>query len=446
MLVEDAASDWNGTFICDELSFREGGSVVFHGQREDLASQGCCRCVVAACCGHWLRSVICGYPTDTLTTASLSVLCPTRDPGERVVALLDQLRDVADEIVVLANVEADPDDVACYATVADRLLRYEFAMPGERLSAWAHAQCSGDWILVIHGDEVASPRLIDELPTVIARRDLLQAYIPRRWVFPDGGHWLDEVPWAPDFSLRLVRNDPALLWFPGETHTTAAALRPAAFLEGPIYHLDCLVNPIADRQEKVDQYERDRPSLVAPGGGPANLYYLPEKYSTREPAEIPVDDRAALNAVLNPATVQPIGLDLDAVPVGTRAEIDQLWGHRPLSTASKRARIEIVDSDLRFAPGEQRALTVRIHNTGDVTWPGGFDRSPHINLGYRGAEGDGPRSPLPHALASGESAVVLLTVAAPATLGRFRIAIDLVHEAVGWFGDQLDLVIEVRDR
>ncbi|MEI7626547.1 MAG: hypothetical protein WCK06_10430 [Actinomycetota bacterium] len=374
---------------------------------------------------------------------TLSILCPTRDPGERVVALLSQLRPVADEIVVLANVETDRRDVACYATIADRLLFYEFAMPGERLSAWAHAQCSGDWILVIHGDEVASPGLVNELARVKDRRDLLQAYIPRRWVFPDGEHWLDESPWAPDYSLRLVRNDPAVLWFPGQTHTTAAAARPAAFLEAPIYHLDCLVNSLRERSAKVDAYERDLAGLTTTAGEPANLYYLPEKYATRQPAEIPPADLLAVNAVLRPTPVVPLEADFDGIPTGTRAEIDEMWDLRPLSDASRQAKIELIDSDLRFAPGECRGLTIRVHNVGDTTWPGGLERHPHINLCYLGPNGEGPRSPLPSSIAPGQAIVALVTVVAEQVAGRYPVAIDLVHEGSGWFGQPLNVMIEV---
>ena len=147
--------------------------------------------------------------------SSLSVLCITRDPGARVAALLAPLRDIASEIVVVADSRVDDGVLAQYATASDRLLRYDFAAPVERPYAWAHAQCRGEWILRIDGDELLSPELIDRIPALLARRDRIQYWLPRRWCYPDAGHWLDEKPWAPDHQARLVRNDPATLAFPG---------------------------------------------------------------------------------------------------------------------------------------------------------------------------------------------------------------------------------------
>jgi len=377
--------------------------------------------------------------------SSLSVLCPTRDDGERVAALLGQLRPIADEIVVLANVEASVEGLARYATVADRLIRYEFAMPGERLSAWAHAQCRGDWILVVHGDEVASPGLLERIPEVIARGDLLQAYIPRRWLAPDASGWLDESPWAPDFSLRLVRNDPAVLWFSGETHTTAAAARPAVFLDKPLYHLDCCIKPLAERSLKAAEYEADRPSLKAPGGGPANMFYLPERYATRAPVPLSDEDSAAVLAVLDPVAIAAPPIALEMIPCARRDEIDGLWDRRPVCPSSRSGSIEVVDGDLRFAPGEVRFITVRVANTGDIVWPGGMERQPMIRLGYRGGSGEGPRSPLPCSLAPGESLLVPLAVAAPSEQGKFPIIVDLIHEGVAWFGIDLPVDIDVAE-
>src|SRR5690348_18507308 len=43
-------------------------------------------------------------------------------------------------------------------------------------------------------------------------------WIPRRWLIHGIDRYLDDVPWVPDYQLRLYRNDPAVLRFSDEFH------------------------------------------------------------------------------------------------------------------------------------------------------------------------------------------------------------------------------------
>ncbi len=156
---------------------------------------------------------------------SLSVVCLTDFPARLVNALLGQLREVADEIILGVDSRVASSSLGQYAKWADRLLRYEYTNSPQRAVAWLHRQCRGDWILRLDGDEVPSPALVAALPELTARRDVLQYWIPRRWLFPDLNSWLNELPWFPDYQNRLVHND-STLWFEGMTHT--CAMRDAA--------------------------------------------------------------------------------------------------------------------------------------------------------------------------------------------------------------------------
>ena len=122
-----------------------------------------------------------GRPRQALM--ALSVCCLTGDPGPRVAALLAPLREVADEIVVAADSRAGQDDLDAYAAACDRLLRIEYQLY-ERHLAWLHAQCRGDWILRIDGDECSRRRWWRQLPELIRRRDVHQYVMPRRWLYP----------------------------------------------------------------------------------------------------------------------------------------------------------------------------------------------------------------------------------------------------------------------
>ena len=72
-------------------------------------------------------------------------------------------------------------------------------------------------------------------------------------------------PWVPDFQLRLVVNDPRLVWFPGITHWPIQAIGPHRYLETPLYHTDLLLNPEERRRAKVRRYEAAVPGRRVAG-------------------------------------------------------------------------------------------------------------------------------------------------------------------------------------
>jgi glycosyl transferase-like sugar-binding protein len=378
---------------------------------------------------------------------SLSVCCLTGDPGPRVAAVLEPFRAIADEIVVAADARADPVRLEQYAAVADRVVRVEFSY-FERHLAWLHAQCSGDWIFRIDADEVASPALVERLPELVADRHLQQAWFPRRWLFPDAAHWVEEVPWWPDYQNRLVRND-GTLRFSGLQHTSAEPTRPALYAEEPLYHLACLFEDVATRRTKGLKYEVLRPRLPAPGGGSINRrIYVPELYTLRSSAAVPERDRAAVDHVLSAATAPRV--NPGELPVVPLAESDRHWGLRPFATDAYAAEIESFEAGPRIAPGEVRHLHLRVTNRGSETWPWDSDAGPEIRCAYRWRHpngmllvAEGRRTSFTRDVGPGESLVVPLEVEAPAAPGRYLLEVDVVHERVRWFGAEQQFPVEV---
>ncbi len=379
----------------------------------------------------------------------LSVLCPTRDPGARVQALLAPFAELAHEIVVAADARVPERELAAYAQVADRLLRFEYTGP-DRSTAYLLGQCTGDWILVIAGDEVASPSLLRRLAKLPNEGDVQQYLLPVRWLFPDQGHWLDELPWSPDYHNRLVRND-ASLWITGEIHTGPAPLRPARYLEEPLYHLDCVLTSRQERAAKIARYEALDAGLSAPGGGPLNeRYYLPERHARLAPVPVPGEDRQVIRAAVEASAAGPALEALREIPLATREQLLACWTGRELAEEAYRASIQTIERDLRMQAGEVRALYVRLANEGVERWPWATpEQRPNIRLSYRwweqagGCLGDGERSSLPHPLGPGESCIAPMNVRAPARAGRYELEVDLVHEDVRWFGCPVRLRFEV---
>lgn len=364
--------------------------------------------------------------------SSLTVLCPTVDPGPRVRAVLKPLRAVADEVLVCADSRADPGDIAHYAAVADRVVRYERG-PTHSGLAWLHEQCRGDWILMVAGDEVASPALVAALPELIARRDVLHVYLPLRWLWRDSATWLRDHPWHPDFHARLVRND-GTLRFLGVKHELARYVEPARFADDlPLWHLSLLLAGEEARRAKVVRNRAERPDLVLDDGTELNdAYYLPEARSGLRTAPVPDSDRAAIEAVLAAPAEQ---LAEVTTPLHPFAEVQRSWARRPVSAGAFDARLEVIDPlPLVWTTRAPRAVFVRVRNLGDETWPRGLDDTPPFRLGWRWLpSGEEGRAGFPHAVLPGSECVVRAVVDPPANAADRTIEFDVVLENERWF-------------
>lgn len=378
----------------------------------------------------------------------LSVLCLTHFPAANVVPMLQLLRPIAAEVVVAIDSRLQQVEVAKYAAAADRLIRYEYCGAMPRALAWAHAQCRGDWILRIDGDEVPSAALVSAIPGLLARARVLQYQLPRRWLFPDAGHWLNELPWYPDYQIRLVRNDDTL-WFKGLTHTGASPAMPARYLEDAIYHLNLLMLTRREREKKMaERYDPYAKGILAYGGGSVNRFYFPESYSRMDPVAVPEQDQAAIRRMLDgvEAALAPCG----DVRLATQAEIDRWWNARTPSPDAYRALLEPMERDHRMTVSEGRMIHLRITNLGDETWPWGYDQRPEIRVSYRWRNPDGTllvpeglRSAFPCPVGPGDQVIVPVGVMAPEAPGNFILEYDLVHEHVRWFECPLRVDMQV---
>lgn len=380
---------------------------------------------------------------------SLSVCCLTGDPGAVVAGVLKPLCRVADEVVVAADSRASAQDLAAYASVADRLFRFTYSY-SERHLEWLHAQCSGDWILRIDGDEVVSPELLDQLPDLIRTRSVLQYWFVRRWLFPDPSHWLDEVPWYPDFQCRLVRND-GTMRFRGIRHSSAEPLFPRRYLPFPLYHLNLVLQDADTRRGKVVHYRDLRTDLQAPGGGSHDrVFYLPEDSATRQPVPVPEEDRKQIARVLSPSK-RLKNRSVRVPPVTPLQESDRFWMLKEQTDESAyRAEIYCIERGLVLHAGEVRAIHFKVSNTGTESWPW-EPHDPHLaqvqfSYHWLDADGnlvewDGLRTTLPESLGAGQSAVVPATVGAPPEAGSYILEVDLVWHR--WFDARSRYEVEV---
>ncbi len=384
-----------------------------------------------------------------LAPVSLSICLITADPAGRVAAILEPVRPYADEIVIAADSRVSDGTLAGYDAIADKLFRVEYVTL-ERHLAWLCAQCEGDWILRLDGDEVPSGAFVRRLPEMLTSRNVHQFWIPRAWLYPDAEQILACRPWSEDFVNRLMRND-GTLRISGRHHTHAEPVTPCEYIDEPFYHLDLLTGDHRQRRDKAVRYEVTLPHLLAPGGGRINeAFYLPELRETLALRPIPVEDKAAIVRALETSRAPGTATLTKEAPFVPLQETDRLWAGRSVSETAHRARIEPFITAASLTPSERGLVFVYVTNEGTERWPDSLDAEPAIRLSYHWLDAtggvhltEGPRTAFSRAVNPGERILTPLNVDAPADAGEYVLEADLVHEGKRWFGCHCRIQINV---
>jgi hypothetical protein len=360
-----------------------------------------------------------------------------------VAAVLETLRSAADEIVVAVDANAR-QKLGALGAIADRVYRVPVELPFEQYLPWLHSLCSGEWVFRIDGDEVPSAALVDVLGALPGAEDVLQYRLPRRWLVGGPDNWLAEDPWAPDYQIRIVRNDPRTLRFRGTLHSTAESLLPARYIETPVYHLALLVTSIEERERRVGRYE------ALPAAGPIDnaTVYLPERLDAPHTAETPPEDITLIRRALAGRASADIEVDVVDVPLADALRLSPL---RALAPEAYDVEIEVLEEEPLVIAGTACELAVRLRNRGSERFPWG-DWSPPVRLSYHWLDVagrpilfDGERTLLPADLAPGSEAVVPVRVrAGELEPGAYILEIDLVHEGVRWFGHGARLTATIK--
>jgi predicted O-methyltransferase YrrM len=369
------------------------------------------------------------------------------------------------EVIIATDASAGEDDFAWYASSADRVLRFEFS-GGDMTHSWLTAEARGDWLLWLDGNELASSALIDALPELVADRRIGQYLLPRRWSWPDSSSYLVDEPWGDDREPRLFRNDGRTL-FPGRPHLAIVATPHFRVAEdAAFYHLDLLLSDERTRRAKADFKDALRFGLMTESGRPFNhAWYVPEDRPSAATKSVDESDRLRIHCVLSDDPQAEPRIATERVRRNTAAEAESrspkvrggplrravrvssvlagktksmLTGRAPGSDAY-RAEIEFVGDVPRFAAKARgHQLWIRVRNSGSERWPGDREHPPLIRVGARWRAGEeerrgSDRAFLPHPLEPGEETILPIGITAPEAAGSAELAIDLVHEGVGWF-------------
>jgi len=294
------------------------------------------------------------------------VCCLTRGPTARVAAQLELLRDVATEIVVGLDTSVPADLAGPLARVADVLVHYPYADPVDRPVGWIHSLCTGDWILWVDDDEIPSAALVRVVREIPRGTSVTHCFVPRRTLWRDPESVLLGTPWVPDFQLRLVQNDPRVVWFPGITHWPIQSLGPHRYLDEPLYHTDLLLNPVERRREKVRRYERAVSGRRVAGLPMNDAYFLPEDRADVRLAAVADEDRETIRRLLAlepwPEPEEP----RDPIRLASRAEIDAQWHGAPAGDDLYRGEVGSSTSSSR-SPSARSAVSSFASRTGART-------------------------------------------------------------------------------
>jgi hypothetical protein len=382
--------------------------------------------------------------------ATISLCISTNGPADRIYGLLSAVRPAVDEVVLAVDRGGDQRTLEVCAPLVDRLISIEFEPPPCRTIGWLLRQCRCDWILRLDGDELPAPALLDDLPALVARRDLTGYAISRRWLWPDRGQYITSAPWLGDFQLRLARNVPGLWVTRGDIHDPLEIAGEHRYLLSPIYHADLLLAPPDERRKKAERYETLSEGRLAEGI-PINAVYIPEDWEDVELADVPVGDRVLIDAVLDARAPQPAvgvrGLQLEHATV---PDINRFNANRAVADTALASRLEFTQPVTRVLAGARRSQAVTVENLGEERWPSALQPAPPIRLGFRwihrtsGEAAGEHRTPFPSVVEPGERIVVLLDAESPARPGEYTLEVGVVHEDVAWAPDRarLDVTVE----
>ena len=207
---------------------------------------------------QWVRSQWLKADQQNTKRPTLSVAIMTMNASRRICPLLNYIRRFADEIVVGVDSKTTDDTFACCEGLADEL----FMIQSEALTCNAGlepliARCHGDWILRLDDDEYPEPHWMKYMAGILNTNRYTHYKIPRLHLCQTQPlQWINDGYLYPDYQMRLFRNDPSLLTFPGAIgHLGIECEGPKGRLNSiNLVHLNFAINPRFKREEKLKTY------------------------------------------------------------------------------------------------------------------------------------------------------------------------------------------------
>jgi len=137
----------------------------------------------------------------------LSVCIITYNEEKLIKECLENIKEIADEIVIVDSYSGDKTVQIC-KRYTDKVYFKKFKDDYSNQRNYVLAKATGDWILVIDADEILSKELKGEIKNLINQKDYNGYLIPRRTYYTKT-RWFKHGYSYPDYQPRLFRNENA---------------------------------------------------------------------------------------------------------------------------------------------------------------------------------------------------------------------------------------------
>ncbi len=351
---------------------------------------------------------------DEALGMKLSAVVGTKNGSGRIPALLEKLRELADEVVVLVD-STTTDATAevagkCGATVHTFVHDPHFIEMRRRMLEC----CSGDWILNLDDDEMVNARWTRAaLDEIMRDRTITHCWFPSRNLVPPGDRYVRTAPLYPDWGMRMFRNLPSILVLPAYLHEAwrvAGEPRFAADLHR--YHWDFVWNDRASREAKVAAYRAADPN----NAGEKHTLYEDFYFETERITE---KDSAPAESAYEQQPIREGGVDVHLSEFPSTMTVGQQYAVR-----------------VTIANGSSQAL---LPQSEFIRW-GTLELVTRWFARQEGTDthGEISKTPLPGRVEPGRTLPALAFVKAPAEPGDYWLQPDIRDERGLFFSERGD--------
>ena len=337
----------------------------------------------------------------------------SRNPPGKFSSLLQRLRALADELVVVVDDTSTDDTFAVAEEFTKSVFPFAHDPMFSEMRRQSFSRCTGDWIFWVDDDDwlnrLWTRAVFDRL---MSRKSVTHYWIPARHIVSEEGSYLSTAPYIGHVMALLHRNIDSIAVLPMKLHQQMAIAGEPAYLAGLyVEPMDFVWHDRSYREQKLNTYEE---AYDEEGTGfDQRRFYLYEDYyfEARRPEES-----------YEPKIMQRIEAG-DAAP---------------------GLHVKILDSPEKMTAGQTYWLTVRITNNSDrILLP----QSEFISWGtlavtYRWSGGAAPladaaniHTPFPARIEPQHEHDALIRVKAPDVPGVYLLQPDILEESKRWFSE-----------
>jgi glycosyltransferase involved in cell wall biosynthesis len=176
----------------------------------------------------------------------LSVGIITKNSERKLGEVLESVKGIADEIVVLDSGSTDKT-VEIAKSFGAKVFYREFDNFVNQKNHLLNL-CSGEWILFIDDDEVVSKELANSIKRAVSSREYDGFYVNVLTNYL--GRWIKHA-WYPDWHLRLAKREKAR-WMGSGVHESLKVDGKVGYLKGDLLHYS--YPSVSYHLKKIDLY------------------------------------------------------------------------------------------------------------------------------------------------------------------------------------------------